>query len=194
MANINLLPWREQLREQRKKDFGIALVLTVVVAGLILFGVDRYFNVSISRQNQVNAYLREQIAALDLKIVEIRELQEQKEALTERMTVIQELQGNRPVIVRLFDELVRTLPEGVYYNSVVRTNDNIALEGVAESNSRISALMRDLEASDWFADPDLRQVTALAGAPNAAGGQEANSNRFQLTVKVTTPAVEGQPQ
>jgi type IV pilus assembly protein PilN len=194
MANINLLPWREKLREQRKKDFGISLGLTVVAAALILFGVDRYFNASISNQNEVNAYLREQIAALDEKIVEIRELQEQKEALTARMTVIQELQGNRPVIVRLFDELVRTLPEGVYYNSITRTNDNIALEGVAESNSRISALMRDLDASDWFADPDLRQVTALTGGTNAAGGQEANSNRFQLTVKVTTPALEGQPE
>lgn len=194
MASINLLPWREKLREQRKKDFGISLGLTVVVAGFILFGVDRFFNTSIDNQNEVNAYLREQIKALDQKIVEIRELQAQKEALTARMTVIQELQGNRPVIVRLFDELVRTLPEGVYYNSITRTNDSIALEGVAESNSRISALMRDLDASDWFADPDLRQVTALTGGTNAAGGQEANSNRFQLTVKVTTPAVEGQPQ
>lgn len=193
MANINLLPWREQLREQRKKEFGIALVLTVVAAGLILFGVDRYFNASIKSQTEVNAYLRDQIRMLDLKIVEIRNLQEQKEALTARMAVIQELQGNRPVIVRLFDELVRTLPEGVYYNSVTRTNDNIAIEGVAESNSRISALMRDLDASDWFANPDLRQVTALAGGTNAVGGQE-NSNRFQLTVKVTTPVVEDQPQ
>ena len=194
MANINLLPWREQLREQRKKDFGIALGVTVAAAALILFGVDRYFSAAIDNQNDVNTYLREQIGLLDQKIVEIRELQEQKEALTARMTVIQELQGNRPVIVRLFDELVRTLPEGVYYNSITRTNDNIALEGVAESNSRISALMRDLEASDWFDNPDLRQVTALSGGTNAAGGQEANSNLFQLTVKVTTPAAEERPQ
>lgn len=194
MANINLLPWREQLREQRKKDFGIALGVTVVAAALILFGVDRFFNASIDNQNDVNAYLRDQTKLLDQKIVEIRELQEQKEALTARMTVIQELQGNRPVIVRLFDELVRTLPEGVYYNSITRVNDLISLEGVAESNSRISALMRDLDASDWFADPDLKQVTALTGGTNAAGGQESNSNLFQLTVKVTTPAAEGQPQ
>src|SRR5262245_33018781 len=102
MANINLLPWREQLREQQKKDFVITLGFVVVASALILFGVDRYFNAGIDNQNEVNAYLRDQIKLLDEKIVEIRELQEQKEALTARMTVIQELQGNRPVIVRLF--------------------------------------------------------------------------------------------
>ena len=101
------------------------------------------------------------------------------------MTVIQELQGNRPVIVRLFDELVRTLPDGVYYTSITRTNDVIALEGIADSNNRISALMRDLDASDWFADPAFKGVSAEGGAP----GQQ-NANKFQLTVKVTTPSLE----
>lgn len=194
MARINLLPWRERERERRKKDFGVYLIMTIAAAGAILGGVHFYFNAAIDDQNDVNAYLRDQIKLLDQKIVEIRELQEQKEALTARMSVIQELQGNRPVIVRLFDELVRTLPEGVYYNSITRTNDVIALEGVAESNSRISALMRDLDTSDWFADPDLRQVTALSGGTNAAGGEEQNANQFQLTVKVTSPVAEGKPQ
>ncbi|MES2604049.1 MAG: PilN domain-containing protein [Pseudomonadota bacterium] len=188
MANINLLPWRERKREERKQQFFIQLGGAAVLALVVLAIAKFYVEGSISNQNEVNTYLRDQITILDGKISEIRELQEQKEALTARMTVIQELQGNRPVIVRLFDELVRTLPDGVYYDSITRINDSISLQGVAESNSRISALMRDLDASEWFADPDLRQVTALSGT-NEAGAQQ-NSNSFQLTVKVTTPSQE----
>jgi type IV pilus assembly protein PilN len=187
MTNINLLPWRERLREERKQQFIVHLGIAAALGLIALVVADRIVNSSIDNQNAVNNYLREQIAVMDQKLTEIRQLQEQKEALTARMTVIQELQGNRPVIVRLFDELVRTLPDGVYYNSVARTNDSISLSGVAESNSRISALMRDLDASEWFADPDLRQVSALGGS-NAAGGQQNTNNIFELTVKVTTPS------
>jgi type IV pilus assembly protein PilN len=190
MANINLLPWRERLREERKQLFMVQLGISAALAVGVLIIANLVVKGSINNQNAVNNYLREQIALLDKKLTEIRDLQEQKEALTARMTVIQELQGNRPVIVRLFDELVRTLPDGVYYNSISRTNDSISLEGVAESNSRISALMRDLDASEWFADPDLSQVTALGGTNEAGAQQQSNNNSFQLTVKVTTPSQE----
>lgn len=185
MANINLLPWRERLREERKQMFFVQLGIAAVLAIAVLGVLDRIVNSGIENQNAMNAYLRTQIAAQDKKLTEIRDLQDKKKALTARMSVIQELQGNRPVIVRLFDELVRTLPDGVYYTSITRTNDQISLEGVAESNSRISALMRDLDASEWFAEPDLKQVTAVNAAPDA--GSQQNSNKFQLTVKVTTP-------
>jgi type IV pilus assembly protein PilN len=190
MANINLLPWRERLREERKKQFFVQLGVAAVLAALVILILNRLISSSIDNQKAVNAYLREEIAVLDKKIVEIRQLQEQKKTLTARMKVIQELQGNRPVIVRLFDELVRTLPEGVYYNAITRTNDSISIQGVAESNNRISALMRSLDESEWFADPDLRQVSALPGASNETGAQANASNSFQLTVKVTTPAKE----
>ena len=188
MANINLLPWRERRREVRKKDFLIALGITVVAAGLLIFLGDRVMKSNISNQNARNEMLREQILVLNKEIEEIRQLREQKAELTERMTVIQNLQGTRPVIVRLFDELVRTLPEGVYYNTVTRTNDVVSLQGVAESNNLVSALMRSLDDSEWFADPSLRQVNALPGGMNAAGAQESGQNQFDLTVKVTTPA------
>ncbi len=191
MANINLLPWRERLREERKQQFMVQLGIAAVLAAAVIGVADRIVNSSIDNQREVNDYLRSQITVLDQKLAEIRQLQEQKKALTARMAVIQELQGNRPIIVRLFDELVRTLPDGVYYNSVVRTNDSISLQGVAESNSRISALMRDLDASDWFADPDLRQVTAVS-TTNDAGVQQ-NSNSFELSVKITTPGQEIAP-
>ena len=191
MANINLLPWRERQREERKQQFMVQLGIAAVLAAGVVGIADRIVNSSIDNQREVNDYLRSQITVLDQKLTEIRQLQEQKKALTARMAVIQELQGNRPIIVRLFDELVRTLPDGVYYNSVVRTNDSISLQGVAESNSRISALMRDLDASEWFADPDLRQVTAIS-TTNDAGVQQ-NSNSFELSVKVTTPSQEKTP-
>jgi type IV pilus assembly protein PilN len=188
MANINLLPWREHRREARKKDFIVTLVITVVAAVAILLLADRIMRSSISNQNARNEILREQIVVLNTEIEEIRELREQKAALTERMTVIQNLQGTRPLIVRLFDELVRTLPDGVYYNTVTRTNDVISLQGVAESNNLVSALMRSLDDSEWFANPTLRQVNALPGAVNSAGAQESGQNQFDLTVRVTTPA------
>ncbi|HTR01079.1 MAG TPA: PilN domain-containing protein [Candidatus Acidoferrum sp.] len=186
MANINLLPWRERVREERKKLFviqlGISAVLALVVLGVTYLIGDQ----SIESQNAINKYLRDQIAVLDGKLTEIRDLQDQKKRLTARMAVIQQLQGNRPVIVHLFDELVRTLPDGVYYTSVTRTNDIISIEGVAESNSRISTLMRDLDASDWFADPQFKQVSASG---NESGPQNIN-NKFELTVKITTPTQE----
>ncbi len=188
MANINLLPWRERRREVRKKQFLATLVVTVIAAAIILLLGDRIERSSISNQNARNEILREQIVVLNKEIEEIRQLREQKADLTERMTVIQNLQGTRPVIVRLFDELVRTLPEGVYYNTVTRTNDVVSLQGVAESNNLVSALMRSLDDSEWFADPGLRQVNALPGAVNAAGAQDSGQNQFDLTVKVTTPA------
>ena len=190
MTRINLLPWREKLREERKKAFLITLGIVVGIAGVILFVGDRIVNSGISAQSARNSYLKEQIAGLDRELAEIRALREQKEALTERMAVIQDLQGTRPIIVRLFDELVRTLPEGVYYQLVRRTDNSITLEGVAESNSRVSALMRSLDDSEWFADPDLRGVSAVPSS-DAQGIQQNGRNQFELTVNVTTPTLPG---
>lgn len=187
MANINLLPWREQLREERKREFLVGLMGVVIISAGLIFLADRYVNRSIDIQNERNDYLRQQISTLDREIEEIRELRRQKEELTERMAVIQDLQGTRPVIVRLFDELVRTLPDGVYYNLVERTEDVITIEGIAESNSRVSALMRELEASDWFGEPDLQQVRAANSGEIAPG---TTGNFFNLQVPITRPDQE----
>lgn len=187
MANINLLPWRERLREERKQQFLATLGIAAGIAAVILFGIDRVLVSQIGNQNARNQYLTEQIALLDKEIAEIRQLQQQKKDLTARMAVIQDLQGKRPIIVRLFDELVRTLPEGIYYDTITRTETSISIVGIAESNSRVSALMRALEESEWFADPDLRQVTAEN--PDASG-DDSQRNRFQLTVSITTPGQE----
>ena len=186
MANINLLPWREELREERKQEFLVGLGTTVVIAAIILFVGDRVVNSFIDHQTTKNNFLREQISYLDREIAEIRELQRQKSELTERMTVIQELQGNRPVIVRLFDELVRALPDGVYYNTITRDGDQISFQGVAESNNRVSALMRSMDDSEWFENPLLEQISAAGG--------EGEGNSFQLTVQVTAPDIGGEEE
>lgn len=187
MANINLLPWREREREERKQQFLVSLGITIGIAAVIVFGTDRFFVNKISNQTDRNAYLTQQIANLDREIAEIRNLQQQKRELTARMEVIQNLQGKRPVIVRLFDELVRTLPDGVYYNSITSDETNVSIQGIAESNSRVSALMRALDDSEWFADSSLRQVAAVTGATNAEGATDLERNSFELSVRITTP-------
>jgi type IV pilus assembly protein PilN len=189
MANINLLPWRERRRERRKKEFFGMLGVSAGIAGAIIVAGVLYINNEIANQTARNNYLTATIAELDTKIAEIRNLQQQKQDLTERMAVIQDLQGRRPVIVRLFDELVRTLPEGVYYNSIVRTEDTINLKGIADSANRVSTLMRYLEDSEWFADAALRDVTE---APPTIGpdGQQIPNQSFDLSVRVTTAGDE----
>ena len=158
MANINLLPWRDEYRREKQQEF-----LTVIGGVVFLAVVCGYLwvssiNSSIEDQNARNTYLKSEIAVLDKKVVEIKKLKERREQLIERMKVIQGLQGERPVIVRYFDELVKAIPEGVYFTSLVKSGDNLSVSGVAESNVRVSALMRNLDRSDWFASPNLSSV------------------------------------
>jgi len=184
MARINLLPWREQLREERKQRFLATLAGVLVVAAGTVFLGDQYLSGAIEQQNARNQFVRKEIAVLDARIKEISELKTRRQQLLERMKIIQDLQGNRPIIGRVFDQLVRTLPDGVYFTSVKMTGKNIAIVGAAESNNRVSNLMRNLDASDWLEAPNLTQVKATtAGALDQA-------NVFQLTVKQTQPGVE----
>ncbi|HEY6131445.1 MAG TPA: PilN domain-containing protein, partial [Halioglobus sp.] len=120
---------------------------------------------------------------LDKAVAEIRDLQKRRNQLIDRMKVIQELQGNRPIIVRVLDQLVRTVPDGVFYTKLITADKKITINGVAESNNRVSSLMRRLDASDWLASPTLDKVQA---APEY--GDQANW--FQLSVNVQTPAIE----
>ena len=187
MALINLLPWREELREERKKRFLTALVGVLVVSVGILFLIDRYVSNGIEHQMARNAFLQTQIAQLDIRIKEISDLKARRKQLLERMKIIQDLQGNRPITGRVFDQLARTLPDGVYYSQVKMTDKLIAISGAAESNNRVSDLMRNLEASDWLEAPSLTEVKATtAGAVDQA-------NVFQLTVRQTQPPVAAVP-
>ncbi len=183
MAQINLLPWREERRQQLKKDFivRILLVLALGVGTVIL--ADRVVNGQIDYQNARNSYLKKHIKELDKMVAEIKELERRRNQLIERMRVIQELQGNRPIIVRVMDQIVRTVPDGVFYNNLSSKSGKISINGVAESNNRVSSLMRRLDASDWLANPNLDKVKA-----EPRYGDQASS--FNLTVKIKAPASE----
>ncbi len=186
MAQINLLPWRDDRRQEQKKEFLTLLALVFALGvGLVLLA-DRVVNSQIDNQKARNQYLTENIRELDKMVAEIKDLQRKRNQLIDRMRVIQELQGNRPIIVRVLDQLVRTVPDGVFYTSIGSTNNVISISGIAESNNRVSSLMRRLDASDWLENPNLTGVTS---APQY--GDQANS--FQLSVQVQLPKsdVEG---
>jgi type IV pilus assembly protein PilN len=187
MAKINLLPWREQLREERKQRFLVALAGSFVVAAGLVFLGGQLFNSAIENQTARNNFVRKEIAVLDARIKEISELKARRQELLERMKIIQDLQGNRPVTARIFDQMTRTLPDGVYFNDVSMTGTRISILGAAESNNRVSELMRKMDGSEWLTGPNLAQVKATtAGAIDQA-------NTFSLTVEQTRPtdAAEG---
>ena len=183
MAQINLLPWRDERRAELKRDFLVTLALVAVLgAGLVLMA-DRIVNGQIDYQRARNNYLTQNIKELDKEVAEIRELQKRRNQLIDRMRVIQELQGTRPLIVRVLDQLVRTVPDGVFYRSLNTKARKITINGIAESNNRVSSLMRRLDGSDWLTAPNLDKVTA---APDY--GDQANT--FNLSVNVQPPKTE----
>lgn len=183
MAHINLLPWRERLREERRREFLTTLVGVIIIAAGLVFLVDRYFNREIDSQIARNEFLRGEISELDAMVAEINELRQQKEDIRARMNVITDLQGTRPVIVRIFDELVRTLPDGVFYQNVERSDNTISIEGIAESYARITELMRRLDASDWFMDANLSDITSNADPDNPT----SDSFTFSLMLSLELP-------
>ncbi|QXI28953.1 PilN domain-containing protein [Pseudomonas vanderleydeniana] len=185
MARINLLPWREQLREERRKRFLTALVGVLVASVGIVLIADQYISRSIDQQVARNAYMNKEIAQLDSRIKQISELKARRQQLIERMKIIQDLQGNRSISGRIFDQLTRTLPDGVYFTDVKMTGKVIAITGAAESNNRVSDLMRNLEASEWLEAPSLTEVKATTS------GTVDQANVFQLSVRQTQPPVAG---
>jgi type IV pilus assembly protein PilN len=183
MANINLLPWREERRQELKKEFLVVLGAVVAVAVLLLVVANRVVNGAIDHQGGRNQYLQGNINELNKQVKEIAEIEKKRAELIDRMKIIQDLQGTRPLITRVFDELVRTLPDGVFYQSMSRAGKKIELKGIAESNTRVSSLMRQLEGSEWFERPNL---TAVEAAPSF--GDQASA--FSMPVLNSTPAVE----
>jgi type IV pilus assembly protein PilN len=180
MANINLLPWRDERRAELKKEFLVVLGVVVAIGAAIIFLVDLYFSGRIQTQNDRNNYLSQNIEELNKQVEAIRDMQKKRTQLLDRMKVIQELQGNRPIIVRILDQLVRTVPDGVFYTQLQASNNLIKIAGIAESNNRVSSLMRRLEGSDWFTEPNLEGVRA-----EPSFGDQATT--FSMTVKLQLP-------
>lgn len=179
MAKINLLPWREVKRKEKQKEFFIMLGL-VAIGGLgIWFMVHLFHNQLIDRQLDRNQFIVTETANLDKKIAEIQELEKEKQRLLDRMRAIEQLQGNRPLIVRFFDELVASLPDGVSVTSITQQANNITITGEAQSNARVSSFLRNLESSEWLANPALDIIQAK----NASGTRISGFTlRFQQVI------------
>jgi type IV pilus assembly protein PilN len=155
MAKINLLPWREELRQQKKKEFislaGLAALITLLALGLVHFYIDGLKE----HQEQRNKLLQDEIAGLDVKIVEVKSIGERKSKLLSKIDLVQRLQESRPEIVHLFDEIPRATPDGVFLTKFAQTGTNLTFEGKTQSNARVSAFMRAVETSPWLQSPKL---------------------------------------
>lgn len=182
MTKINLLPWREERRQELKRQFFIVLAGMVLIGAGAVYVVNMNIESQIAYQNQRNQFIQNETKKMEQQIKEISELKKKRESLIERMKVIQDLQGNRPVVVQVFDEIVRTVPDGVFYKNVKASGDAINIVGFAESNNRVSNLMRNLDSSELFEAPNLSKVQT--------SGKEKESNEFDLSVKRQKPAVE----
>lgn len=158
MAHINLLPWREERRKEQLKQFlsmlGLSAVLMLAIIALVHIQVAGM----ISHQNSRNDYLKKEIARVEKQIKEINNLAKEKKRLLARMEVIEQLQRNRPEVVHLFDEIVKIMPEGTYLTSLKQSGKSLVLHGNAQSNARVSALMRNIDASPWLTNPRLQII------------------------------------
>ena len=185
MAKINLLPWREAYRKEKKEQFlvvlGGVLLLSALMSYLWIVSVES----AIENQDARNHILDTEIAKLEKQVQEISELKKKRDDLLTRIKIITDLEGTRPLIVRYFDDFAHAIPDGLYITSLSRAGDVVSIEGIAESYNRVASLMRNLEDSDWFASANLTSVTA---APKE--GEQANS--FKMTVHTSVPGEVGQ--
>lgn len=192
MAKINLRPWREERSAVRQKQFITNVVAACLIGAAVVFVTGAYYDFQMDRQDRRNSYLQGKISDLDAKLEEIKELKAQRGRLLARLNAIQELQGNRPVIVRNFDELVRVLPDSIHYAAVQRAEagfketslkgDTLRIEGIVAQNKDVSELMRNMGDSIWFGEPDLAKVGDING--------KEGIRSFDLRVLMTKPKAE----
>lgn len=185
MAKINLLPWREDRRKQRNKEAQTVLVAAALVGALIVFA--SWFQVGKWTEGQEarNSLLREEIRIADEKIKEIEALERTRQTLLQRKEVIEQLQADRSVMVHLFDELVRRTPEGVRLSSIKQNGQQLTLEGLAESNARVSEYMRMIDQSQWLGNSELSIV-------EAKGEDRKERYVFTLVINLRKPSAEGE--
>jgi type IV pilus assembly protein PilN len=160
MPRINLLPWREQERKTRRREFGIAAAGAIIAAVMFALGGKLMYSSWIESQTAKNNLLKKEIGKLDAQITDILDLENRKQRLLARMQIIETLQRSRPEVVHLFDELVRTVPEGIYLTSIKQTGRRLEIHGVAQSSTRVSTFMRNIDASTWMDNPVLQVVEA----------------------------------
>jgi type IV pilus assembly protein PilN len=184
MIRINLLPHREQKRQARQRQF-ISIAVGLALLALSVVGlVHVILSSQIDHQQGANKLLRTEIAKLDEQIKEIDRLREQTQALLARKQVVETLQTNRTEAVHLLDQMVRQLPDGVYLRSLRQTGTKVTLVGFAQSNARVSTLMRNIETSPWLNQPELVEIKSVPNPTARPGAQEQRVNEFTLTFQL----------
>lgn len=176
MTRINLLPWRQERRAQRQKEYLTVLGMSGLLAAAVAFGVVKYYDGLIENQNDRNNYLKAEITQLDRKIKEIEDLEKKRAHLLNRKQVIEQLQADRSQMVHLFDQLVRTIPEGIRLNTIKQSGTVLTLDGISQSNARVASYMRALEASGWMSNPEVSIIEAKG---------EDKLMPYEFTLKVT---------
>lgn len=188
MIPINLLPHRAARRKAAQQQFAVLAGMTVALAAAIVVLVHTFFAERIENQRERNRYLQTEIATLDKQIDEIRKLKEQTAALLARKRVVESLQTNRTETVRLLDQLVRQLPDGVYLKAIKQTGKTVNVIGYATSNARVSTLMRNFEASPWLESPTLVEIKAVK-----VGKESIVINEFNMNISISRPKEESAP-
>lgn len=192
MTRINLLPWREARRKERQRHFFIALGVAVAMALAVVGYVHWHMTELIDGQEDRNRFLERKISDLNRKIGEIARLEQERKKLLDRINIIQRLQASRPEVVHLFDELPRRIPEGVYLKSLQQNNRSITLQGVAQSNARVSSFMRNLDASAWLTSPQLKVIKTVEH--KRPGGVVQRVAEFTLVVGQVNPEAKKKDQ
>ena len=187
MAKINLLPWREERRKELLNGFLVMLGLVALFAALTVGIVHFYHSQLIERQNTRIGYIDKRIKEVDKKITEIKELEKQKESLLSRMRAIESLQRDRPLIVHLFDELVRSVPEGMSILDLKQEGPKITITGEAQSNARVSSFMRKIEQSEWIKGAKLKVIKE---SNKGKGSTTKTVNEFMLTFEQVMPRAD----
>jgi type IV pilus assembly protein PilN len=183
MARINLLNWREEKRKQIEQQFYAMLAAAAVIGAGVILAVQMQLNAMIDHQNARNSYLKGEIKKVEKAIREIKALEKKKAALLARMTVIQQLQGNRSDSVHMLDEMVKVLPEGLHLTSFAQKGKTLTYKGVAQSNARVSAYMRNIERSEWLKSPSLKVIQSKQKAKKGGDGY----SQFTLVAKQDSP-------
>lgn len=178
MAKINLLPWRENLRQTQRKNYVISLVAVAVAVFAIFWIVGQIVDQQIRNQNSRNNYLKQQVDVLDRQIAQIKEINAAKNAISLRMALIEQLQVSKNLTPIIFDELVKLVPAGVSFESMTRSGNQIKIIGMSESNNRLSSFMRAVEESEVFVNPILSSITADRSGINAVSD-------FELTFDIS---------
>ena len=185
MPRINLIPWREAERKRKRQEFGVGILGAFIAAAVITFLVNLQMNAAIDNQNEKNQYLNDEIAKLDKQITEILALEDEKRRLRARIDVIEKLELSRPEIVHMFDQLVRTIPDGVNLTTLKQSDRKLTLKGLAQSSTRVASYMRNIDASEWLKDPALDILETK--------GSSDGSSEFTLNAAQENPQLATQP-